>query len=97
MRLPLGLELSTEFRLTKRYGYSESSLNDLQPIWNAKITKSFLKGSLLASLEGYDMLDKSKRIGYEITASHRRETYYNFIPSYFMVTVQYHFAKKPRN
>lgn len=97
VRLPLGLELSTEFRLTKRYGYSESSLNDLQPIWNAKITKSFLKGSLLASLEGYDMLDKSKRIGYDITASHRRETYYNFIPSYFMVTVQYHFAKKPRN
>ena len=96
VRLPWNLEISTNINVWKRYGYTESSFNDAQVIWNARISKSIMHGSLQFAIDGYDMLQQCKRISFANNAHYRRETRFNSVPSYFMFTVKYFFAKKPR-
>lgn len=96
LTLPSNWEITTNLTYIKRYGFTESSLNDGELLWNARISKSFLSGSLLLAFDGYDILQRNKTIKYDVTSAYRRETRYNSVPSYFMFTVKYFFAKKPR-
>ncbi len=97
VRLPWNVEVSTNLRMYSYRGYSDPAMNNNQLIWNARITKSVLNGSLQFAFDGYDMLRQCKKTGNSITSSYREEIRYNYIPSYFMFTVKYFFAKKPRH
>lgn len=96
VRLPLNFEISTSLGVQKYYGSTESSLNKPQVIWNARISKSIMNGNLLFSFEGYDILQKIKRTEIDVNAALRRESRYNSVPSFFLFSIKYFFAKKPR-
>ena len=96
LTLPSNWEITTNLSYIKHYGFTESSLNDGELLWNARISKSFRGGSLLLAIDGYDILQRYKTIKYDVTSAYRRETRFNSVPSYFMFTVKYFFAKKPR-
>lgn len=96
VRLPLNFEISSNISVMNYWGYTDPTFNKAQVIWNARISKSILGGSLQFAFDGYDMLQQIKKTRIETTAAYRRETRYNSIPSYFMFTVKYFFSKKPR-
>lgn len=96
VKLPWNIELSTNLRMFSWRGYSEPSQNTDKLIWNARISKTVLKGSLMFALEGYDMLCQSRTLDYNITSSYRQEIRYNYIPNYFMFSISYNFSKKPK-
>lgn len=96
VRLPLSFEVSTSLRVEKRYGYTSENMNRRQVVWNARITKSILHGTLQLGVEGFDMLRQIKHTQVDYTSAYRRETSYNSLPSYFLFSIKYYFAKKPR-
>ena len=91
-----GVLYSSNLHIRKNNGYTESEFNKTQVIWNVRISKSILGGSLQFAFDGYDMLQQIKKTRIDTTAAYRRETRYNSVPSYFMFTVKYFFSKKPR-
>lgn len=97
VRLPANFEISTNLNVERRLGYSEPSMNGTQVIWNARISKSILRGSLQFALDGYDMLRQVKRISFTNKPAFRLEECYNSVPSYFMLSIRYFFSKKPRD
>lgn len=96
IRLPLNFEISTNLRMYSTRGYTESSMNTNRLIWNGKVSKSLIGGSLQLAVEAYDILQRYKNINYSITSQYRQETYTNFVPSYVLFCVRWFFAKKPR-
>lgn len=96
VRLPLNFEISSNISVMNYRGYTDPTFNKAQVIWNARISKSILGGSLQFAFDGYDMLQQIKKTRIDTTAAYRRETRYNSIPSYFMFTVKYFFSKKLR-
>lgn len=96
LRLPSNFELSSNISMVKNYGYTDSQFNKGQLIWNARISKSILRGKLLFTFDGYDMLNQVKKVDFNITSAYRLEERYNSVPSYFMFTIKYFFSKKPR-
>ena len=71
-------------------------MNTDQLVWNARISKSLMKGSLIFALDGYDILGKVKSISYYVNGQGRTETWVNSIPSYVMLSLRWNFTKKPR-
>ena len=95
--LPWHLQFTSTLDQTSRRGYSDSQMNTNELVWNAKLQRSFLKGKLLASIEGYDILGQRSNRSYVLNAQGRTESYSNLIPSFGMVTLTYRFTKMPKN
>ncbi len=55
-----------------------------------------LKGSLVAMLDGFDMLHNLSNVTYSVNAQARTETYVNVLPRYFMLHIQYRFNRQPK-
>lgn len=96
INLPLNWGLSTDITLFSRRGYADSRLNTTDVLWNARVHKSILKGSLIFSIEGYDLLRQLSNVSYDINAQYRTETVTNVIPAYFLLSIQYRFNKQPK-
>lgn len=96
LNLPKGWGISTDFNMYMRRGYSDSRLNSTDLVWNARVTKSILKGSLMFILDGYDLLHQLSNITYRINAQARTETVANVIPNYFLLHIRYNFNKQPK-
>ena len=89
---PWGTSLSTDGHMTSRRGYSDSSLNTNEFIWNAQISQSFLKGKpLTIMLQFYDILKNQSDLSRAISATQRSDSEYNKILSYAMLHVIYRF------
>lgn len=87
---PWGTSLSTDLHNQSRRGYSDSSMNTNELIWNAQISQSFLKGKpLVVSLQFYDILRQQSNYSRTINAMQRSDTEYNSITSYAMLHVTY--------
>lgn len=87
---PWGTSLTTNLNMQSRRGYSDSSMNTNEMIWNAQVSQSFLKGNALTvSLQLYDILHQQSTISRTISASMRSDTEYNAITSYGMLHVIY--------
>ena len=87
---PWGTSLTTNLNMQSRRGYSDSSMNTNELIWNAQVSQSFLKGNALTvSLQLYDILHQQSTISRTISASMRSDTEYNAITSYGMLHVIY--------
>ena len=93
IELPYNFQLSTDITMYSRRGYSDKGMNTNDLIWNARLTKRFMKGRLLLMADGFDILGNLSNIRRTINAQGRTETYYNVISRYAMFHVQYNFSK----
>ena len=87
---PWGTALTTNLNMQSRRGYSDSSMNTNELIWNAQISHSMLTGKALTlSLQFYDILHQQSNVSRTLTAMQRSDTEYNAINSYAMLHVIY--------
>lgn len=85
-----GISFSTDISESCRRGYSTASMNTNELLWNAKLSKSFLKGNALTfSLEWNDILQNRSNVSRVLTAMQSSDTSYNSIYSYGMLHVIY--------
>ncbi len=96
VKLPWQLELSTDFTVFSRRGYTDSQLNTDDLIWNARLSRTFFKGHIVAMLDTYDMLGELSNISRVINAQGRTETYTNVPPRYAMFHLAYRFNSRPK-
>ena len=90
VRLPIGLEISTNLHENSRRGYNDPSSNTNELIWNGQISKTFLKSkTLVVSLNFYDLLGQQSNYDRWVNATGRSDTRYNSINSYAMLHVRY--------
>jgi hypothetical protein len=90
VRLPIGLEISTNIHENSRRGYNDPSSNTNELIWNGQISKSFLKSkTLVLALNFYDLLGQQSNYDRWVNATGRSDTRYNSINSYAMLHVRY--------
>lgn len=94
--LPANFQISTDFTVFNRRGYTDAALNSDNFIWNARITYTALKGQLLLMLDGYDMLHNLSNVSYAINAQARTETIRTVLPRYFMFHLQWRFSHIPQ-
>jgi hypothetical protein len=95
-RLPWELHLSTDLREYHRRGFEDPSLNTNHLIWNAELSRSFLKGQLTAKLVGYDMLGQISHTSWTVGSEGISSTWQRGIPSYFMAHLAWKFTRKPK-
>ncbi len=87
---PWGSNLSTDFHVFSKRGYSDASLNTNELIWNAQLSHSFLKGKkLTVMLQWYDILHEQTTFSRIVNANGWRDTEVNAITSYAMLHVSY--------
>lgn len=96
LELPWNIQLSTDLTMYSRRGYSSSSMNTNELVWNARLTKRLMKGALLLQLDGLDILGNLSNVRRTINAQGMTETYTNVIPSYCMMRLTYKFGKKAK-
>lgn len=96
IKLPWEVEIHTDLNLYSRYGYNDPAMNTNDLVWNARISKSLLKGNLLLSLDGFDMLHNLSNVTRTLNAQGRTETYRNVIPSYVMLHAIYRLNIQPK-
>ena len=86
VNLPWNMSISTDITQSSRRGYTESSMNRDELIWNAQIAQNFLKGNAATiSVQFYDILKNQSNISRVISAAMRSDNEYNAIYSYCMV------------
>lgn len=97
--LSANFQISTDFTVFNRRGYTDSALNSDNFIWNARLTYKALKGQLLMMIDGYDMLHNLSNVSYTMNAQARTETIRTVLPRYFMFHLQWrlnHIPKKKK-
>lgn len=82
---PWNMSLSTNIANQSRRGYTDSSMNRNELIWNAQLSQTFLKGAATVSFEMYDILKKQSNISRSLTANGRSVYQYNGVNSYCML------------
>ena len=88
--LPWNMTITTNIVNQGRRGYTDSSMNKDELIWNAQIAQSFLRNnSATITFEMYDILKKQSNISRSLTASGRSVYSYNAVNSYCMVHFVY--------
>ena len=83
--MPWNMTLATNIANQSRRGYTDSSMNRNELIWNAQLSQTFLKGNATVSFEMYDILKKQSNISRSLTASGRSVYEYNGVNSYCML------------
>lgn len=94
--LPFSWSVSSSINLRTRRGYNTPMMNREEWIWNARVSKSFLKGQLLASVVAYDLLHQHQAVNYYVTSQMRTETFTNTIPRYILLDLQYKINIMPK-
>ena len=96
LKLPWKMELNTDLNLYTRTGYADSRLNTTDLVWNARLSRPFLKGRLLLMLDGFDLLGQLDNVTRIVNAQGRTETFTNVQPRYALLHVVYRFNKQPK-
>ena len=87
---PWQTNLSTDFHVYSKRGYSDQTLNTDELIWNAQLSHSFLRGKkLTVMLQWYDILHQQTNFSRNVNANGWRDTEVNAITSYAMLHVSY--------
>ncbi|MBO4463008.1 MAG: outer membrane beta-barrel protein [Prevotella sp.] len=87
---PWGSNLSTDFHVYSKRGYSDETLNTNELIWNAQLSHSFLRGKkLTVMLQWYDILHEQTNFSRTVNANGWRDTEVNTITSYAMLHISY--------
>ncbi|MBO4483453.1 MAG: outer membrane beta-barrel protein, partial [Prevotella sp.] len=69
-----GITLATDIKMFSRRGYASSDLNTDNLVWNASISRSFMKKKLTARLEMFDILHQLTNTNINVNAMGRYET-----------------------
>ena len=96
LKLPWKMEFNTDLNLYMRRGYNDAQLNTDEWVWNARLSRQFLKGQLLVMLDGFDILGQLSNISRIINAQGRVETWTNTIPRYVLLHAVWRWHKKPK-
>lgn len=96
LTLPHHWSISTDMTMYTRRGYLDSRINTTKIVWNARVAKSILNGSLVFIFDGYDMLRQLDNVTYTVDAQARTEVTSNVLPSYFLFRMQWYFNKQPK-
>ena len=89
------MKLNTDITLYTRRGYVDQEMNSDNWVWNARLSRSFFKGNVVAMLDGFDILGKLSNVTKIMNAQAMTEKYTNVIPRYIMFHVVYKFRKTP--
>lgn len=95
-RLPADIQLSTDLLMYSRRGFADNSLNTNSLVWNARITKSLLKGKMMIKIDAFDLLHQIRKTSVSINSLARTERTYNSLPSYVMLRLAWNFNRQPR-
>lgn len=96
LQLPWKLQLSTDLTMYSRRGYANSDMNTDDLVWNARISRPFFNGKLIALIDGFDILGQLNNITRTVNAQGIEEVYSNVIPKYVMFHVIFRFNKTPK-
>lgn len=96
LNLPAKFQFTTDLTMEASRGYQHEEMNKTDWIWNAQLTRSFLKGSLIAKLKGYDILQQIENTRYRMNAQGRTESWHNGIPRYVMLSLSWRFNVMPK-
>ena len=96
LNLPAKFQFTTDLTMYARRGYQQSEMNTTDWVWNAQLTRSFLKGKLLAKLKGFDILQQLSNTRYVMNEQGRTESWHNGIPRYVMLSLSYRFNVVPK-
>ncbi len=88
--------LSADATMYSRRGYGSSDLNTDDFVLNASLSQPFLKGKLIARVEGFDLLHQVSSTQYAVNAQGRTETWYRSLPHYVMLHLVYHWNRNPK-
>lgn len=98
-----GFTLATDLKMFSRRGYGDRSMNRDDLVWNASIARNFLNpfgkkagGTLVARLEGFDILGQLSSTYVFINGQGRTETIRNTLPRYLMLHLTYNWNKMPK-
>lgn len=89
VKLPLNIELTTDLTMYSHRGYTTSSINTNDLVWNARLTKSIPKLGLTFMFDGFDILNQLNNISQVINSQGRTEIYRNSLPRYIMAHIIY--------
>jgi hypothetical protein len=95
-KLPWKVDLSTDISMYSRRGYQESAMNDNNLLWNARLSRSFFKGKVIAIADGFDILHQLSNVQRFMNAQARTETYVNSLPRYVMFHCIYRLNLNPK-
>ena len=96
IELPWKFQFSTDLTMYSRRGYSDKTMNTNELVWNARLTKRFMRGNILVQLDGFDLLGNLSNVRRSINAQGKTETFYNVIPSYCLLHVVWRLNKQPK-
>ena len=91
VKLPLGMELTSNINEMKRTGFNDDTMNDNSLVWNARLSKTFFKGSLTVKLDAYDILGQMSQTQVFMDSQGRTETWTNTLPQYILLHCSYKF------
>ncbi len=94
--LPWRLSLGTDIKMYSRRGYQSSEMNTNDLVWNAQLSRSFIKRALTAKLQAFDLLHQLSNTTYSINAQGRTETWNKCLPRYVMFSLMWKFQKMPK-
>lgn len=94
--LPWKFNLTSDITMFARRGYQSDEMNTTDWVWNAQLTRSFLKGRLISKLSGFDILHQLSNTQYAVNAQGRTERWHNSIPSYVMLSLAWSFNVNPK-
>ena len=93
---PWKIQSATDLKMYSRRGYEESSMNTNELVWNASLSRPFLKGKLLVKVDAFDILGQLSSTRYTVNGQGRTETWQLMMPRYAMLRVAYKFNKNPK-
>lgn len=93
--LPLGIQLRTNVRVRQILGYESEDTETLRTIWNANLSRSFLKKkNLTVMLECSDILNQRNMQWVSITSDNKNTGYTLCVGRYLMAHLIYRFSTK---
>lgn len=95
-RLPWKLQLATDAKMYSRRGYYSSTMNTDDFVCNASLSRSFLKESLTARLEAFDIFHQLSSTEYTLNDQGRVESWRKSIPSYLMLHLSWRWSHMPK-
>lgn len=94
---PLGIRLKADINMRHRTGVSSQTLEKFSPIWNAYLSKSFLRDkSLTLQLEASDILDKRDQSWAWASTDGRGSGYSVCVSRFLMLHLIYSFNTKKK-
>lgn len=93
----LKLTAQTDLTVYSRRGYGSREFNTDDLIWNATLSRPFMKGRLVVYADAMDILHDRNSTLYAVNAQGRTVTWQRSMPSYAMLRVQWRFNYNPKS